>query len=167
MILTGRCPAVLGHGVNTDLIYPGRYLKIADPAEMAVHALEGLQMEGRLADGDILVAGRNFGCGSSRTQSVLALKACGVRAVVACSFARSYFRNSINQGLPAVVCPDAQSIRAGDAVTIDLAAHTLRTPREEFCIEAYPPFLLELIQKGGLVALGREILAGTYRLERG
>lgn len=165
--LTGRVPLILGDNINTDLIYPGSYLKLSDPTEMAPHALEGLPEAAgvTIVPGDILVASRNFGCGSSRTQSVLCLKARGFQAVVAASFARSFFRNSINQGLPAVVCLEASRIRAGEAITIDLAACTLRTPSADLRIESYPAFLMEIIERGGLVGLGREILAGRSRLD--
>jgi 3-isopropylmalate/(R)-2-methylmalate dehydratase small subunit len=165
--IVGRCALRLGDNINTDLIYPGRYLKLSDPAEMARHALEGVAEAAgiEIGPGSVLVAGRHFGGGSSRTQSVLSLKARGFRAVVARSFARSFFRNSINQGLPAVVCPEADRIAVGDTVTIDLAASLLRTPAEALGIEPYPPFLLNLLTAGGLVSLGREILAGRCRLE--
>ncbi len=165
--LTGRVPLVLGDDVNTDVIYPGSYLKLSDLAEMARHALEGIPEAAAVAitPGDILVAARNFGCGSSRTQSVLSLKARGIQAVVATSFARSFFRNSINQGLPAVVCPDAGRIRVGETITIDLAACTLRTASAELRVEPYPPFLMDIIERGGLVNLGREIIRGNVRLD--
>lgn len=167
--VTGRCVLRLGDDVNTDLIYPGRYLKISDPAEIGAHALEGVPEAAgvQIRPGDILVAGANFGCGSSRTQSVLSLTARGIRAVVARSFARSYFRNSVNHGLPAVICPEAHCIDPGDLLTIDLAGRTLRTPRQALAIEAYPPFLLELMRRGGLVQLGKGILEGTVRLDVG
>ena len=166
---TGKCVLRLGDDLNTDLIYPGRYLKVSDPAEVAAHALEGVPEAAGVAihPGDILVAGRNFGCGSSRTQSVLSLIGRGIRAVVAQSFARSFFRNSVNQGLAAVICPEAKRIVPGDLLTIDLARRTLQTPSHLLEIEAYPPFLLEIIERGGLVNLGREILRGTFRLDVG
>lgn len=165
--LTGRVPLILGDDVNTDVIYPGSYLKLSDPAEMARHALEGLPEAASVAftPGDVLVAGRNFGCGSSRTQSVLCLKARGIQAVVAESFARSFFRSSINQGLPAVVCPEASRLRVGETITIDLAACTLRTPSADLSVEPYPAFLMKIIERGGLVNLGREIIRGTFRLD--
>ncbi len=165
--ITGRCAIRLGDNVNTDVIYPGRYLKLSDPAEIARHALEGLPeaADVEIRPGDILAAGTNFGCGSSRTQSVLCLKARGIQAVVAKSFARSFFRNSINQGLPAVVCWQADRIAPGDPLTIDLARRTLRTPAGESEIEPYPPFLIDLIERGGLVNLGKDILRGACRLE--
>lgn len=165
--LIGRVPLVLGDNVNTDLIYPGRYLKLSDPAEMARHALEGLPEAAgaEIARGDILVAGRNFGCGSGRTQSVLCLKARGIQAVVAASFARSFFRNSINQGLPAVACPEAARILVGETITIDLTASTLRTPTADLRVEPYPSFLMQIIERGGLVPLGREIIRGAFRFD--
>jgi 3-isopropylmalate/(R)-2-methylmalate dehydratase small subunit len=165
--LIGRVPLVLGDDVNTDLIYPGSYLKLSDPAEMARHALEGLPEAAgvEIARGDILVAGRNFGCGSGRTQSVRCLKARGIQAVVAASFARSFFRNSINQGLPAVVCPEAVRILAGETITIDLTASVLRTPTADLRVEPYPPFLMQLIERGGLVPLGQEITRGAFRFD--
>ena len=106
--ITGRVWK-LGDNVDTDVIYPGKYLPIIDAPEMALHALEGYDPEfpGKMQEGDIIVAGANFGCGSSREQAATCLKAAGVQAVIAKSFARIFFRNAINQGLPAVECSEA------------------------------------------------------------
>lgn len=164
--LTGRCVAKLGDDVNTDLIYPGQYLKVTDPREMAQHALEGIQKDfwKDLTPGGILVAGRNFGCGSSRTQSMASLKAVGIQAVIASSFARSFYRNGINQGLPVIVCVDCCGINVGEDVVIDFDDHSVRTGTVRLPIEPYPPFLLEIIERGGLTNLGKEIVSGRYQL---
>jgi len=164
--LVGRCALVLGDDVNTDVIYPGKYLKISDPIEMARHALEGVQ-EGlweQMRPGDILVAGRNFGCGSSRTQSVACLRALQVQAVIAASFARSFFRNSINQGLPALVCPAAGRIAAGERLAIDFATHLIQAEGGQYPFEPYPPLLMNILEAGGLTNLGKDIVQGKLRL---
>jgi 3-isopropylmalate/(R)-2-methylmalate dehydratase small subunit len=165
--LVGRCAVVLGDDVNTDVIYPGKHLKISDPREMAQHALEGIREDlwREIRPGDMLVAGENFGCGSSRTQSVACLRALGVQAVVARSFARSFYRNSINQGLPAIACTSCRGIAAGEELSIDFDAHTVTTSHGEFVFEPYPPLLLAIMERGGLVALGKEIVRGAYALE--
>jgi 3-isopropylmalate/(R)-2-methylmalate dehydratase small subunit len=165
-LLTGRCVAKLGDDVNTDLIYPGKYLKIFDLREMAEHALDGIQKDfwKSVTPGDILVAGRNFGCGSSRTQSVASLRAVGIQAVIASSFARSFYRNGINQGLPVIVCVDCCGINVGENVIIDFENYNVRTATVRLPIEPYPPFLLDIIERGGLTKIGKEIVSGRYQL---
>jgi 3-isopropylmalate/(R)-2-methylmalate dehydratase small subunit len=154
MMIVGRAWR-LGDDVNTDLILPGRYLELTDPLEMAKHALEGLipSFPERVRPGDIIVAGRNFGCGSSREHAPLALKHAGVGAVVAGSFARIFYRNAINIGLPALQCPEAPSTTAeGDILEIDLMGGSIRNLRTgvELQFTPLPRFVVEIIREGGL-----------------
>ncbi|MCD6461496.1 MAG: 3-isopropylmalate dehydratase small subunit [Thermoplasmata archaeon] len=145
-----------GDDVNTDVIFPGKYTyTISDPKEMAEHALEDLDPDfaGNVREGDIVVAGKNFGCGSSREQAAVCLKAAGVSAVVAKSFARIFYRNAINAGLPAVVCEGVDSIEHGDEVEIDLKAGKIinRTKGVEIGFTPIPDFMMEIIEDGGLL----------------
>jgi 3-isopropylmalate/(R)-2-methylmalate dehydratase small subunit len=144
-----------GDHVNTDVIFPGKYTyTINDPAEMACHAMEDADPEfaKNVRPGDVIVAGENFGCGSSREQAVVCLKAAGVAAIVAKSFARIYYRNAINQGLPIVQCPDAvDAIRAGDTVAIDLAAGCLEHDGKTYRFAPLPPEVSAILEAGGLV----------------
>ena len=130
-----------GDNVNTDVIFPGKYTyTISEPAEMAVHALEDLDPDfaGRVETGDVIVAGRNWGCGSSREQAVTCLKVVGVGAVIAVSFARIFYRNAINNGLPAIVCPEAVAvIQAGQWVRVDLAAGQIHSLGCSFTFQAF------------------------------
>ena len=147
---------VYGDDVNTDVIYPGRYLEIYDPKEMAKHAMEDLDKEfvARVRPGDIVVAGRNFGCGSSREQAAICLKHAGVVAIVADSFARIYFRNSINLGMPAVEATGAnRAFATGDEVQLDMATGVLRnlTKGTQVTFRPVPPFLMRILDDGGLV----------------
>ncbi|MEN3183573.1 MAG: 3-isopropylmalate dehydratase small subunit [Atribacterota bacterium] len=150
---------VFGDNVDTDVIIPARYLTSTDPKELARHCMEGLdpQFPERVTPGaTILVAGKNFGCGSSREHAPLAIKGCGVVAVIAASFARIFFRNAINIGLPILESEEAASrIREGDMVSIDLATGEIRneTTGEVFQAQAFPPFLQEIIAAGGLMNL--------------
>ena len=145
-----------GDDVNTDLIIPGKYLELVDPEEMAEHAMEGVDPEfpKKVAKGDIVVGGTNFGCGSSREHAPLALKYVGVSAVVAESFARIYYRNSINIGLPALECPGiVDVVEDGDAVEWDLKSGTLKNVRTgvEVSFTPLPEFMTEILSEGGLV----------------
>jgi 3-isopropylmalate/(R)-2-methylmalate dehydratase small subunit len=154
--LRGRVRAVLGDNIDTDLIYPGRYLNITDREKTAEHLFELAYPELRasLEAGDIIVAGRNFGCGSSREQAAAALKFAGVGAVIAGSFARIFFRNAINLGLPAVVAPEASlACVAGDELEIDLVAGEIRNVTGNRVVEAaaLDPRAVELIGAGGLI----------------
>ena len=154
--LRGRVRAVLGDNIDTDLIYPGRYLNITDREKTAEHLFELAYPELRasLEAGDIIVAGRNFGCGSSREQAAAALKFAGVGAVIAGSFARIFYRNAINLGLPAVVAPQASlACAAGDELEIDLLAGEIRNVTEGRVVEAaaLDPRAVELIAAGGLI----------------
>ena len=154
--LRGRVRAVLGENIDTDLIYPGRYLNITDREKTAEHLFELAYPEIRpaLEPGEFIVAGRNFGCGSSREQAAAALKFAGAGAVIAGSFARIFFRNSINLGLPAVVAPEAAAQCApGDELEIDLAAGEIRNLTQNAVIAAAPldPRAVELLASGGLI----------------
>lgn len=143
-----------GDDVNTDVIFPGKYTySITDRKEMAQHALEDLDPEfvKRAHPGDIIVAGKNWGCGSSREQAVICLKEIGVGAIVARSFARIYFRNCINEGLPIVTCDAVDSVQNGDEVTIDFESGTVTTPGGVYSFPPLAPSVLEILEAGGLV----------------
>lgn len=149
MILRGRVAALLGDNVDTDLIYPGRFLNITDRAQTAEHLFELAwpEIRANLKPGDFIVAGRNFGCGSSREQAAAAIKYSGVGAVIAISFARIFYRNAINLGLPALVLAEPlQRIQVGEELEVDLGSGggTCR-------IAPLDPRAIELLQAGGLV----------------
>ena len=155
MIFEGTVHAY-GRDVDTDVIIPARYLNTNDPAELAEHCMEDIDAEfvSRVQPGDIIVAHENFGCGSSREHAPVAIKASGVSVVVAASFARIFYRNAINTGLPIVVCPEAaREAQAGDRLRVDLAAGTVEnlTQGKTYEAEAFPPFMQELIDRGGLL----------------
>lgn len=144
-----------GDDVNTDVIYPGKYLyTILDAQEMAKHALEDLDpaFAENVKNGDIIVAGTNFGCGSSREQAATCIKYAGVSAVVAKSFSRIFFRNAINQGLLAIECPEAvDKIENGAEITIDLENGKIQCDMETFSFPAFPESVLGILKDGGLV----------------
>ncbi len=143
-----------GDDINTDVIFPGKYTyTISDPQEMAQHALEDLDPDfvQKVQPGDVIVAGRNFGCGSSREQAVICLKEAGVGAIVAKSFARIYFRNAINAGLPIAACDAVEGVESGEEITIDLAAGIVVTPRGEYTFPPLPPSVMEILEDGGLI----------------
>jgi 3-isopropylmalate dehydratase small subunit len=151
--------------VNTDVIYPGRYLDVYEPTEMAKYCMEDLDtsFKDRVEDGDVVIGGRNFGCGSSREQAVLCLRYAGVNAVVATSFARIFFRNCINQGMPAIECPEAHdAFDTGDEVELDLEGGVLRnvTKGTEVGFKPIPPFIMEILTDGGLVPHLKRRLGG-------
>ena len=150
-----------GDDVNTDVIFPGKYTySISDPKEMAQHALEDLDPSfvQNVRPGDIIVAGKNWGCGSSREQAVTCLKEAGVAAVVARSFARIYFRNCINQALLPVACDAVDGVESGDEITIDFAAGKVLTPRGEYAFPPLSPEVLEILEAGGLIPYVRRQL---------
>jgi 3-isopropylmalate/(R)-2-methylmalate dehydratase small subunit len=154
--LRGRVKAVLGDNIDTDMIYPGRYLNITDREKTAEHLFELAypELRANLEAGDFIVAGRNFGCGSSREQAAAALKFAGAGAVIAGSFARIFYRNAINLGLPAVVAPQASlACAAGDELEIDLVAGEIRNLTGSRVVEAaaLDPRAVELIAAGGLI----------------
>ena len=145
-----------GDNVDTDVIIPARYLNSFDPQELASHAMVDIDPEfaGKVQPGDIIVARKNFGCGSSREHAPLCLKTAGVSCVIADTFARIFYRNAINIGLPIIECPEAaEGIDAGDQVEIDFDSGRIynRTKGTEFQGQAFPPFMQELISAGGLV----------------
>jgi 3-isopropylmalate/(R)-2-methylmalate dehydratase small subunit len=155
MILSGRAWKY-GDDVDTDVIIPARYLNTSDPAELARHCMEDLDpgFAAGVSPGDIVVAGKNFGCGSSREHAPIAIKACGVAAVVARSFARIFYRNAFNMGLPIFQAPQAVGeIEPGDALSIDMRGGTIRnrTRGREYRIAPVPPFMQELVAAGGLL----------------
>jgi len=141
--------------IDTDAIIPGRYLVINDPEGLAEHVFEGVRPEfaGQVRAGDFVVAGSNFGCGSSREHAPLGLKGAGVKAVVASSFARIFFRNAINIGLPLFVSADVERIRDGDSIEIDADEGIIfnRSRGESYKTTPLPPFLQEIVEAGGLV----------------
>lgn len=142
--------------VDTDVIIPARYLNTPDAKELAAHCMEDIDPEfiHKVQKGDIIVGGANFGCGSSREHAPLAIKTAGVSCVIAATFARIFYRNSINIGLPILECPEAvKNISAGDVVSCDLAAGVIvnETTGQSFTAEPFPPFIQEIIDDGGLM----------------
>jgi 3-isopropylmalate/(R)-2-methylmalate dehydratase small subunit len=144
-----------GDDIDTDVITPGRYLVINDPQELARHIFEGIKPEfaAGVQTGDIVVAGSNFGCGSSREHAPLAIKGAKVGAVVAKSFARIFFRNAINTGLPLLICPEADRIKDGDQIKIDMDKGIVYDLSDGNAYKTTPlaGFLREIVQVGGLV----------------
>ena len=145
-----------GDNVDTDVIIPARYLNSSDPKELATHCMEDIDAEfvNKMTLGDIIVANKNFGCGSSREHAPLAIKAAGVSCVIAETFARIFYRNSINIGLPIIECPEAaQAIEAGDEVEVnfDTGVITDVTKNTSYQGQAFPPFMQKIIDCEGLV----------------
>jgi 3-isopropylmalate/(R)-2-methylmalate dehydratase small subunit len=164
MIFEGNVHAY-GRDVDTDVIIPARYLTTNDPAELAKHCMEDIDagFVTRVQPGDIIVAHENFGCGSSREHAPVAIKASGISVVIASSFARIFYRNAINTGLPIVVCPAAaRETQAGDRLRVDLVAGTVEnlTQGKHYDAEAFPPFMQELIDRGGLMEYVKARVAG-------
>lgn len=146
-----------GRDIDTDVIIPARYLNTSDPAELAKHCLEDLDTEfvNNVQPGDIIVADENFGCGSSREHAPIAIKAAGVDVVIAKSFARIFYRNAINVGLPIIECPEAvDCIEEGDAVFADTSTGVIEdlTTGESWEVRPFEPFIQEIVEAGGLVA---------------
>ena len=153
-----------GRDIDTDVIIPARYLNTSDPAELAKHCLEDLDTTfvTRVKPGDIIVADENFGCGSSREHAPVAIKAAGVSCVIAKSFARIFYRNSINMGLPILECPEAvDAISDGDVVSVDADTGTIvnETTGAIFHAQPFPPFIQEIINAGGLVERTKQKIA--------
>ena len=145
-----------GDNVDTDVIIPARYLNIADKKELATHCMEDIDTNfvKVVKDGDVMVGGYNFGCGSSREHAPLAIKTAGISVVIAKSFARIFYRNSINIGLPIMECPEAvDAISAGDTVSVnfDTGVITDETTGKTFQAEPFPPFIQKIIADGGLM----------------
>lgn len=145
-----------GNNIDTDLIIPARYLNTSDPAELAKYAMEDADPEwvDKMNPGDFIVAGDNFGCGSSREHAPIALKAAGVSAVIAKSFARIFYRNAINIGLPILESPQAaEEIEEGDNLEVVLASGTVKdkTSEKSYKAQAFPEFMQKIVDKGGLI----------------
>ncbi len=155
---------VYGDNIDTDVIIPARYLTMVEPADLAKHCMEDIDtaFAAEVSPGDIVVGGANFGCGSSREHAPLAILGSGVAAVVASSFARIFFRNAINVGLPILECPEAVAgAKKGDILSIDTnkGEITNETRGKTYKAQPFPPFLSELINAGGLVEYAKRQLA--------
>ncbi len=153
-----------GRDIDTDVIIPARYLNTSDPAELAAHCMEDLDtgFVAKVTAGDILVAEENFGCGSSREHAPIAIKHAGISVVIAKSFARIFYRNAINTGLPIMEAPEAvDGINDGDRVAVDAEAGTITnlTTGAVFSASPFPPFIRDIIEKGGLVEAAKEKMA--------
>jgi len=162
MTLTGKA-WTYGHNVDTDAIIPARYLNMSRPEDLAEHCMEDIDL--RFADkvepGDIIVGGDNFGCGSSREHAPLAIKGAGISCVIANSFARIFYRNAINIGLPILECPEAvAATEQGDQLTVDLTAGTIENERtgKTYHTSPLPDFIMEIVAAGGLVPYTRNWL---------
>jgi len=145
-----------GDNVDTDVIIPARYLNTADHKELASHCMEDIDIDfvKNVKEGDIMVAHENFGCGSSREHAPIAIKASGISCVIAATFARIFYRNAINIGLPIIECREAsEKIEAGDEVEIDFESGVITnvTKGESYQGQAFPEFLINIINKGGLL----------------
>ena len=154
-----------GDNVDTDVIIPARYLNSPDGNELAKHCMEDIDKEfvNKVQKGDIIVANKNFGCGSSREHAPIAIKASGIQLVIADSFARIFYRNSIDIGLPIIECPAAaKAIRDGDEVAVHLDTGVIedRTTGERFTAAPFPPFIQKIIAVGGIENFVREKIAG-------
>jgi 3-isopropylmalate/(R)-2-methylmalate dehydratase small subunit len=153
-----------GANVDTDAIIPARYLNLSEGADLAKHCMEDIDLDfvKRVKTGDIIVATTNFGCGSSREHAPLAIKSSGISCVIARSFARIFFRNAINIGLPLLECEDApDNIQAGDVVEVDLASGRIKNMNngKTFTAKPYPEFMAGLIAAGGLIEYTKKRLA--------
>ena len=142
--------------VDTDVIIPARYLNVPDPAELAKHCMEDIDKEfvNKVSEGDIIVADKNFGCGSSREHAPIAIKAAGVSCVIAETFARIFYRNAINIGLPIIECPEAaKNIEEGNEIEVDFDSGKIynKTKNEEYQGQAFPEFMQKIISNGGLI----------------
>jgi 3-isopropylmalate dehydratase small subunit len=151
-----------GDDVNTDEIIPARFLSLQNPDELASHCFEDTRPGLKVRGGDIIVAGKNFGCGSSREHAPIAIKKRGFSCVIAPSFARIFYRNAINIGLPIFESVEVKGIQEGDELEVDTQIGKIRnlTRREEYTIHPFPPFIEELIRKGGLMEYGLSKMRG-------
>jgi 3-isopropylmalate dehydratase small subunit len=164
MILKGKAWK-FGADVDTDLIIPARYLNTSDPKELAKHCMEDADpaFAGKVSSGDFIVAGNNFGCGSSREHAPIAIKTAGVSCVVAASFARIFYRNAFNLGLPILESPEAaEAVRTGDELEVDLATGKITNLSQDrtYQAQSVPPFMQELLAAGGLMPYVMKRLAG-------
>jgi 3-isopropylmalate/(R)-2-methylmalate dehydratase small subunit len=160
---------VFGDNIDTDVIIPARYLMTTDPSELAKHCMEDIDPDfaARVKPGDVIVAGNNFGCGSSREHAPLAIKGAGVAVVIAPSFARIFYRNAINIGLPILECAEAvAAVRAGDTLRVDLASGRIEdvTTGQSFQAQSYPESIMRIIKAGGLIAATRQKLQAAGKL---
>ncbi|MCW1967389.1 MAG: 3-isopropylmalate dehydratase [Anaerolineae bacterium] len=165
MLYTGKCWKY-GDDVNTDVLFPGKYTYNLPPSEFAKHALEDLDPDfaKHVKPGDIVVGGRNFGCGSSREQAAVCVKLSGVTIVIAKSFARIYFRNCVNNGVLPLVCPDAvDAIHHGDKVSVDLEKNLIHVGERSFGFPSLSGSVKDIIDAGGLILMLRRKL-GTEHL---
>ena len=163
--MKGKCWK-FGNNIDTDAIIPARYLNTTDIKELASHCMEDADPNfmKKAKKGDIIVGGDNFGCGSSREHAPISIKAAGISCVIAKSFARIFFRNAINIGLPIFECPDAVGqIREGDEVEVNLAAGDIleHTSKKRFKFEPFPPEMQEIIQAGGLMNFVKKKMGGN------
>lgn len=158
---------LLGDNIDTDVILPGPYLPLLNPYDLAAHALEGLNIDfaQKVQPGDLIVAGRNFGCGSSREQAPVALKYAGVSLIIAESFSRIFYRNAMGIGLPVLTCPGlAAAVQEGEVLTVDLATGSVTQEKSgrSWKADQFPEFLLEILSEGGLVPhLKKQFQSGT------
>ena len=153
-----------GADVNTDAIIPARYLNVSEPGELAKHCMEDIDPDfvKKVVPGDIIMATTNFGCGSSREHAPLAIRASGVSCIIAESFARIFFRNAMNIGLPLLECaPAVADTKDGDTLEVDIKSGRIKnlTSGREFTAEPYPDFMAELISAGGLIEYTRKRIA--------
>ena len=165
-IIEGKA-LVLGDNIDTDQIYPGRYLALFEPSEVGTHCLEGVDPEipTTFEKGSIVVAGRNFGCGSSREHAPIALKAMGAAAVVAESFARIFYRNAINLGLPLITCPGiAQQLKSGEQIKVDVTGGTVTLPNGQLLRgDRMNDFMLDILEAGGIkLLIKKRAVAGEF-----
>jgi 3-isopropylmalate/(R)-2-methylmalate dehydratase small subunit len=154
LILKGTA-FVYGDNINTDVILPARYLNTSDPTELAAHCMEDLNSSflKKVKTGDIVVAGENFGCGSSREHAPVSIKAAGISIVIAKSFARIFYRNAFNVGLPILECPQVEGVGTGDLLEVDIDTGLIRnqTKKRDFQAKPIPPFMKEILESGGLM----------------
>ena len=155
MVITGKAWC-FGDNIDTDIIIPARYLNTSDPQELAKHCMEGIRpaFAQSVKDGDIIIAGRNFGCGSSREHAPLAIKAAGIKAIIAKSFARIFYRNAFNIGLPLVEAENVvEATKEGNILKLDLEKGEVTNLTKNLClpIQPLPGFMKELIEDGGLI----------------
>ena len=151
----------LKDNIDTDAIYPGKYLPIIEADEMAKHTLEGIDKDfpKKIKKGDIIVAGRNFGCGSSREQAAISLKYAGISCIIAKSFSRIFFRNAINQGLALVQSEELlENLKEGDTITVDFSSGQIITKEKNFSFVSLPKFIMEILEDGGLIEHTKKML---------
>ena len=157
-----------GDNINTDVIFPGKYTySVLEPEDMAKHALEDLDpsFASGVRKGDFIVAGENFGCGSSREQAATCIKYAGIQAVIAKSFARIFYRNAINQGLPVIQCPEAvDHIHNKDEINIDFGSGRILTQHQDFDFPSFPSSVLGILDTGGLIPYTRKRLKNESRI---